>query len=186
MKTRLYSVYDLKAKAFLQPFFSVLDGTAIRAFSTAVNDPSTMLNKHPEDYILFYVGEFDDESGALSAAAQPVQLVMAAAVYSERVPDAWKEFLPLTWEEAVGVVGLYYNSVEPTKFNQYQALQMTKAGGGYVLNSLINQIETHHQSIGYNQFVSKVEEEKKDLSPMTSEDGNSELPPESTESIVTN
>jgi hypothetical protein len=107
-------------------------------------------------------------------------------VSSERVPDAWKEFLPLTWEEAVGVVGLYYNSVEPTKFNQYQALQMTKAGGGYVLNSLINQIETHHQSIGYNQFVSKVEEEKKDLSPMTSEDGNSELPPESTESIVTN
>ena len=84
------------------------------------------------------------------------------------------------------MVGLYYNSCEPTKFNQYQALQMTKAGGGYILNSLINQIETHHQSIGYNQFVSKVEEEKKDLSPMTSEDGSSELPPESTESIVTN
>jgi len=86
MKTGMFAVYDLKAKAFLQPFFSVTEGTAIRAFAVAVNDPGTMLAKHPGDYVLFEVGSFDDDSGFLAALSPVKQLCIAAAV-KEQVPQ---------------------------------------------------------------------------------------------------
>lgn len=65
MITKIYSVFDIKAASYAQPFFSQSHATAIRAFSGAVNDAGTMLNKHPEDFTLNYMGEFDDQTGEL-------------------------------------------------------------------------------------------------------------------------
>lgn len=65
MISKIYSVFDIKAASYAQPFFSQSHATAIRAFSGAVNDPGTMLNKHPEDFTLNYMGEFDDQTGEL-------------------------------------------------------------------------------------------------------------------------
>ncbi|WNK12454.1 MAG: nonstructural protein [Microvirus sp.] len=63
MITNVYSVFDIKAASYAQPFFSQSHATAIRAFSGAVNDPGTMLNRHPEDFTLNHIGEFDDQTG---------------------------------------------------------------------------------------------------------------------------
>jgi hypothetical protein len=93
-------------------------------------------------------------------------------VESDKVPPAWKPYLPITWDEAVAVVTLYYNSVEPTKFNQFQALRMSTAGGGYILMNLQDQMEKYHHKISYEQFVEEVEEGKEISSEMTLEDGS--------------
>jgi len=68
MKIRIYSIYDLAARAWLQPFFSPTDETAARAFRHACNDPDIMFSQHSPDYTLFFVGEFDDEKGVLTGS----------------------------------------------------------------------------------------------------------------------
>lgn len=65
MELKVFSVRDTKAQAFLQPFFSNSIGSALRAFSDAVADSSCPFSKHPEDYILYEIGVYDDSSGAL-------------------------------------------------------------------------------------------------------------------------
>lgn len=62
MKTEMYSVYDSKAQAYGLPFHAPNDAVALRIFGEAVNDPSTQLNKYPEDFVLFHLGRFDDQT----------------------------------------------------------------------------------------------------------------------------
>jgi len=63
MLQKMYSVYDEKAQAFSPPFFLHADGMATRAFSDCVNAKAHHFNKHPYDYTLFRIGEFDDTKG---------------------------------------------------------------------------------------------------------------------------
>jgi hypothetical protein len=82
MIAKVFSVFDSKAAFFGRPFFDQKEGTAIRNFSDAVNDssnPNNMWFKHPEDFSLFLVGEFDDETGEL-IPVHPKNLLTASAV----------------------------------------------------------------------------------------------------------
>lgn len=63
MKHRVFVIYDDKAKAYLSPFFLPQVGMAVRTFSDLVNDPGHNFGRHPGDYSLFLVGEFEDTSG---------------------------------------------------------------------------------------------------------------------------
>lgn len=68
-----FSIYDSKVEMFIQPFFDVTTGSAIRSFGDAVNDESTAFYKHSEDYTLFHVGIFDQELGRFNKM-EPVSL----------------------------------------------------------------------------------------------------------------
>lgn len=65
MKTEAYSIYDSKSKTYTPPFFMRQRGEAIRAFTQTANDPSSNINKFPEDYSLFHIGFYDDNTGKL-------------------------------------------------------------------------------------------------------------------------
>lgn len=71
MRLLCFGVYDEKAGAFGHPFFSSAMGLAIRQFGDWINNPETNLAKHPQDYRLLHLGEFDDVSGVLTALAVP-------------------------------------------------------------------------------------------------------------------
>lgn len=58
-----FSIFDVKGSNFTPPFFMAAQGIALRNFSDLVNDPQTSVFKHPEDYKLYKVGSFDDNSG---------------------------------------------------------------------------------------------------------------------------
>ena len=77
MMLKIYSVYDSKAEAYLQPFFMQSRGAAIRAFGDAVNDVNHVFAKHSGDYTLFEIGEFSDESASILSYATPVSLGVA-------------------------------------------------------------------------------------------------------------
>lgn len=66
MKSKVFTIYDSKAEAFMNPFLMSKKGQAIRAFENSINDPSTQFHQHPADYTLFEIGEFDDETGNYS------------------------------------------------------------------------------------------------------------------------
>lgn len=69
MKTRIYAIYDKEAKAYGQPFFAPTDVHAIRSLAVEVNSDSknSFMAVWPEYFELYNVGEFDDETGTVSA-----------------------------------------------------------------------------------------------------------------------
>lgn len=65
MKQNVYSIRDRKVGAYMTPFFSLNDDTAVRSFSHACENPQSLMSSYPEDYSLHCIGIFDDESGEL-------------------------------------------------------------------------------------------------------------------------
>lgn len=64
---RFFSIRDIKAESFMDPFMSQNAATAVRMVSQAVNDPAHQFNKYPEDYVLFEVGGWNQETGELES-----------------------------------------------------------------------------------------------------------------------
>lgn len=60
---RLYSIYDSKAEQFSPPQVYLNDMLALRAFEGIVNDDKMLINKYPEDFTLYYVGNLGDSDG---------------------------------------------------------------------------------------------------------------------------
>lgn len=72
MKLKIFAVRDAKAEAFGNPFFFKTHGESIRAWDEAVNDAQSPFYKHPNDYTLFEIGEFDQQTGLLTPLQQPI------------------------------------------------------------------------------------------------------------------
>lgn len=85
MKTQMFSVFDSKAAVFGVPFFMPREAAAIRAFSDLSNDKSTSVGMHPEDYTLYHVGDYDDETAHVETF-KPRALVTASAVVKHSIP----------------------------------------------------------------------------------------------------
>ena len=60
---RLYSIYDSKAEQFSPPQVYHNDMLALRAFEGIVNDDKMLIKKYPEDFSLYYIGNFGDSDG---------------------------------------------------------------------------------------------------------------------------
>ena len=80
MILRAYSIFDRKALVYHAPFFAPTDGAAVRSMSDAVQDTNTTFNRHPNDYVLFYVGDYDDTKGALAPISPLVHVIDAIAL----------------------------------------------------------------------------------------------------------
>lgn len=69
------SVRDSAAELFGQPIYVPSRGVALRSFADEVNRAAVdnALNQHPEDFILYELGSFDESSG-LFVCHEPEQL----------------------------------------------------------------------------------------------------------------
>ncbi|AZL82940.1 hypothetical protein [Apis mellifera associated microvirus 61] len=65
MQTKAVSVFDKKTGLYSDPFFVRHLGDALRQWDIVRKNPDTKYGKNPEDFDLFTVGVFDDESGEL-------------------------------------------------------------------------------------------------------------------------
>lgn len=66
MKLYMFSIFDSKACAYLQPFFSVNAQVAMRAFQGACRDPGHDFGRFPADYTLMSLGEWDQTTGVVT------------------------------------------------------------------------------------------------------------------------
>jgi len=64
-----YAIYDRKALRYHTPFYAHQDGEAARSFADLVNDINTTVGRHPDDYVLYRVGAYDDANGSLLPAS---------------------------------------------------------------------------------------------------------------------
>jgi len=80
MKMVIFSIYDVKALAFITPFFLNNTAMAVRAFNDCAMDKGHMFNKHPEDYALYRLGVWDDHSAGIELERPPVNLGLASQI----------------------------------------------------------------------------------------------------------
>lgn len=74
MKTMIFTVYDSKTAAYMQPFYSLTKPSAIRSITDAVNQPEHQFYKYAEDFSLFYLGQYDDVDSIFDLTASPIHL----------------------------------------------------------------------------------------------------------------
>lgn len=86
MVVKIFSIYDNQAMAYTMPVFQGTKGIALRAFMEACNDPSTAFHKHPDDFALFELGEFDDATGDFSQPKKPEPVATAREMISRAAP----------------------------------------------------------------------------------------------------
>lgn len=67
---KIYTIHDAKAEFHFQPFYARTNADAMRTFTQTVNDnnPQNLIAQSPSDFTLFYIGEFDEQSGVISPA----------------------------------------------------------------------------------------------------------------------
>lgn len=83
MVVKMYSVYDVKTRLYQIPFPAFNDGDAIRRMSDEVNLKDCPVARHPEDYLLFVLGEYDDQNGKLSPFESPEQVIAFSELKKE-------------------------------------------------------------------------------------------------------
>ncbi len=86
MKLQVFSIFDSKAEAFIQPWYSQTLGTAVRSFEQAVNQPDSDFHKFAGDYTLFHLGDFDQANGLFTALPAHVNLGVALS-FLKGTPD---------------------------------------------------------------------------------------------------
>lgn len=62
MILQICAAYDSKARAFIQPFYAAHADVAVRAFRAAANQPGHQVCDNPEDFTLFHLGQWDDQT----------------------------------------------------------------------------------------------------------------------------
>lgn len=61
----LFCIFDSAAGRYNDPFSAPSVEFAIREFRRIANKPDTQINRFPQDYTLFHIGEFDPDKGDL-------------------------------------------------------------------------------------------------------------------------
>lgn len=65
MIINVYSIFDRKALVYHLPYFAQTHAVAVRTLSDVVADPNTTFGRHPNDYVLYCIGRYDDAKGAM-------------------------------------------------------------------------------------------------------------------------
>lgn len=75
MKTEMYVIFDKKAKLYNKPFHQFNRDVAIRTVTDLANDTSTDFSRNPEDYSLFFLGTFDEQTAVIALCESPEHVV---------------------------------------------------------------------------------------------------------------
>lgn len=86
MLSKIFSIHDAKANAFLSPFFAVTPGLAERSVIDSVNDPQHPFARYTADYTLFEIGEYDDATGIITPLPAP-HVVANLVQYKQQPPQ---------------------------------------------------------------------------------------------------
>lgn len=77
-KQLVFSVFDILTKAHSTPFFAPHPGSALRSFEELARDEKSTVAKHPHDFELYQIGEFDIDSGVLTPVSPLIPLGRAS------------------------------------------------------------------------------------------------------------
>lgn len=65
MQAIIYTIRDTKSEGFTRPSFFVTEEMAVRSFSFAVDGGDQAMTDFPDDYTLYRIGVWNDETGMI-------------------------------------------------------------------------------------------------------------------------
>lgn len=68
MRLNVYSIFDRASGVYDRPWCAHSDRSAGRSFTDLASDPEHPIGKHPEDFTLFRIGTWTDDTGTLEGA----------------------------------------------------------------------------------------------------------------------
>jgi hypothetical protein len=74
---KLYAVKDIAAGTTNQPFSFQTDRDAIEGLRAVANDENSTIGKHPEDFELYHLGEYDMRSMEFDLLDKPILVIGA-------------------------------------------------------------------------------------------------------------
>lgn len=77
MVHKAFSIRDSKGEVFNPPFYKHTHGEAERDFTSLVRDEKSMVSKYPEDFDLYHVGTYDDQTGVFKSLETPLHIIKA-------------------------------------------------------------------------------------------------------------
>lgn len=81
MQFEIVAVRDIKTNSFSQPQFVPHQGQAIRAFGDQcmdIDNKQNLMAHHPEDFELYYLGQYNDTTGKFEQLPEPVQIAVGS------------------------------------------------------------------------------------------------------------
>lgn len=82
---RLYSVYDSKTESYSSPLTCKSHGEALRQFADVANDNNSNISRHPGDFSLFYIGDYDELRGTVCPLEANVNLGCAIELKNKQI-----------------------------------------------------------------------------------------------------
>lgn len=81
---KIYAIRDAAISGFMKPWVAKTNGEAIRTFQNVVNskDDQNLISKHPEQFDLYLVADFDEDTGKVKAY-EPTMHLAKAIEYKE-------------------------------------------------------------------------------------------------------
>lgn len=86
MKNPVFAIKDHKNQTFGNPFMMPTSVDAMRQFEIVASDSRSIIAQYPNDFDLFEVGSFDNESGRLYSGELP-KLIQKSATFGSN-PDS--------------------------------------------------------------------------------------------------
>lgn len=62
---KVYAIRDERTGSFMTPTCDINDRTAERNFEHALRQPTSLFNSHPQDFMLYCIGEYNEQIGEL-------------------------------------------------------------------------------------------------------------------------
>lgn len=84
MQLKIYSIRDSKGEIYNPPFYKKTHGEAERDFTTLCKDEKSTVAQYPEDFDLYYLGDYDDVKGTISSLDTPQHITKAVSVMNRQ------------------------------------------------------------------------------------------------------
>lgn len=81
----LYSVYDRKAAFYLTPFVARTNSEAVRMIAQSMTGESSLIQKYPQDYELWAIGNFEENSGTIDEEDHHPQMICSCTTIMEEI-----------------------------------------------------------------------------------------------------
>nr|QXN72800.1 MAG: nonstructural protein [Microvirus sp.] len=66
---QIYALRDIRTDAYMRPIFLQNQSVLERSLYDALSDENSLLSSHPEDYQVYKLGSFDEQTGKISPIA---------------------------------------------------------------------------------------------------------------------
>lgn len=99
MKQFVFSIKDTKVGEFHSPFCVRHEKEARRLLEGLVKDPQSTIHNYPEDFALFWVGEFETNEGKFVPGKAYPQFVCNAVEYQEKPSTQQQDLIEMIREQ---------------------------------------------------------------------------------------